>query len=251
MTRLTTGFHHVWPIFKREFSGYFATPLAYVFIVIFLFAMGAFTFYVGHFFDNGIADLSVFFAYHPWLYLFLIPAISMRLWADERRSGTMELLLTLPVPLWATVVGKYLAAWAFAGIALFLTFPIWLTVNFLGAPDNGVILASYIGSFLVAGGYLAIGAAISATTNNQVIAFVVSVVVCFLFTVSGSPLVLDAFRAWAPDALTDAVASFSFVTHFTSITQGVVDFRDVVFFFSLIALFLAANVVVVDAKKGG
>lgn len=243
--------NHVWTIFKREFAGYFATPLAYVFIVIFLFTMGAFTFYVGHFYENGIADLSVFFAYHPWLYLFLVPAISMRLWAEERRAGTMELLLTLPIPLWATVLGKYLAAWAFTGIALLLTFPIWLTVNFLGEPDNGVILASYIGSFLVAGGYLAIGTCISATTNNQVIAFVVSVVACFLFTVSGSPLVLDVFRAVAPMALTEAIASFSFVTHFTAITAGVLDFRDVVFFFSLIALFLAANVVIIDLKKGG
>jgi ABC-2 type transport system permease protein len=251
MTRIRTFLSTIAPIFKREFSAYFATPLAYVFIVIFLFTMGAFTFYVGHFYDNGIADLSVFFAYHPWLYLFLVPAIAMRLWADERRTGTMELLLTLPIPLWATVVGKYLAAWAFTGIALLLTFPIWLTVNFLGQPDNGVILASYIGSFLVAGGYLAIGACMSATTNNQVIAFIVSVVVCFLFTVSGSPLVLDVFRAWAPDILVDAIASFSFVTHFTAITQGVLDLRDLVFFFSLIALFLAANVVVVDLKKGG
>ncbi len=251
MTRIASGFHHVWPIFKREFAGYFATPLAYVFIVIFLFTMGAFTFYVGHFYENGIADLSVFFAYHPWLYLFLVPAISMRLWAEERRSGTMELLLTLPIPLWATVLGKYLAAWVFTGVALLLTFPIWLTVNFLGEPDNGVILASYIGSFLIAGGYMAIGACISATTNNQVIAFVVSVVVCFLFTVSGSPLVMDFFHAWAPLALSDAIASFSFVTHFTSITAGVVDFRDLVFFFSLIALALAANVVIVDLKKGG
>jgi ABC-type transport system involved in cytochrome c biogenesis, permease component len=250
MSALSRTLHTISPIFKREFSAYFATPLAYVFIVIFLFTMGAFTFYVGHFYDNGIADLSVFFAYHPWLYLFLVPAIAMRLWADERRTGTMELLLTLPIPLWATVVGKYLAAWAFTGIALALTFPIWLTVNFLGQPDNGVILASYIGSFLVAGGYLAIGACMSATTNNQVIAFIVSVVVCFLFTVSGSPLVLDVFRAWAPDILVDAIASFSFVTHFTAITQGVLDLRDLVFFFSLIALFLAANVVVVDLKKG-
>ena len=184
----------VWPIFKREFASYFATPLAYVFIVIFLFAMGAFTFYIGHFYENGVADLTVFFGYHPWLYLFLVPAIAMRLWAEERRSGTMELLLTLPVPLWATVLGKYLAAWAFAGVALALTFPIWITVNYLGHPDNGVILACYIGSFLMAGGYLAIGACISAATNNQVIAFVVSVVVCFLFTISGAPLVLDFFQ---------------------------------------------------------
>jgi ABC-2 type transport system permease protein len=243
--------NRLWPIFKREFAAYFATPLAYVFIVIFLFAMGAFTFYVGHFYDNGIADLSVFFAYHPWLYLFLVPAISMRLWADERRTGTMELLLTLPVPLWATVLGKYLAAWAFTGIALALTFPIWLTVVFLGEPDNGVILASYIGSFLVAGGYLAIGACISATTGNQVIAFVVGVLVCFLFTVSGTPMVLDIFHAWAPASVSDAVASFSVVTHFTAITAGVLDLRDVVFFLSLIAFFLTANVVAVDLKKGG
>ena len=240
---------HVLPVFRREFAAYFATPLAFVFIVIFLFAMGAFTFYVGRFYDNGVADLGVFFGYHPWLYLFLIPAISMRLWAEERRTGTMELLLTLPIPLWATVLGKFLAAWAFAGLALALTFPIWLTVNYLGHPDNGVILASYIGSFLMAGAYLSIGACISATTKNQVIAFVVSVVVCFLFTISGAPLVLDFFRTWAPLVLIDAVSSFSFITHFTSITNGVIDFRDVLFFFSLMALFLTANVVVVDLKK--
>lgn len=241
----------LWPIFKREFLAYFSTPLAYVFIVIFLFAMGAFTFYIGHFYENGVADLSVFFGFHPWLYLFLVPAIAMRLWAEERRSGTMELLLTLPIPLWSTVVGKYLAAWAFTGIALILTFPIWLTVNYLGNPDNGVILAGYVGSFLVAGGYLAIGACVSAATNNQVIAFVVSVVVCFLFTVSGAPLVLDFFRSWAPLVLVNAVSSFSMLTHFTAISAGVIDLRDVIFFFSLIALFLAANMVIVDLKKTG
>jgi ABC-2 type transport system permease protein len=241
----------VWAIFRREFAAYFATPLAYVFIVIFLFSMGAFTFYIGRFYEHNIADLSVFFSYQPWLYLFFVPAIAMRLWAEERRTGTMELLLTLPVPLWATVVGKFLAAWVFTGVALALTFPIWVTVNYLGHPDNGVILASYIGSFLMAGGYLAIGACISATTHNQVIAFVVSVVVCFLFTISGAPLVLDFFRAWAPLALINAVASFSFLTHYMAITQGVIDLRDIIFFFSLIALFLAANVVVVDLKRTG
>jgi ABC-2 type transport system permease protein len=241
----------VWAIFKREFTAYFATPLAYVFIVIFLFTMGAFTFYIGRFYESNIANLNIFFSYHPWLYLFFVPAIAMRLWAEERRTGTMELLLTLPVPLWATVVGKFLAAWAFTGVALALTFPIWITVNYLGQPDNGVILASYIGSFLMAGGYLAIGACISATTNNQVIAFVVSVVVCFLFTVSGAPLVIDFFRAWAPMALINAVASFSFLTHFLAITQGVIDLRDIVFFFSLIALFLTANIVIIDLKRVG
>ena len=241
--------NYIWPIFRREFAAYFATPLAYVFIVIFLFAMGAFTFYIGNFYENGVADLSVFFGYHPWLYLFLVPAIAMRLWAEERRSGTMELLLTLPVPLWATVLGKYLAAWAFTGVALALTFPIWLTVNFLGAPDNGVILAGYIGSFLMAGGYLAIGACISAATDNQVIAFVVSVVVCFLFTISGAPLVIEFFRAWAPLTLVTAISSFSFLTHFMAISSGVIDLRDVIFFFSLIALFLSANVVLIDLRR--
>jgi ABC-2 type transport system permease protein len=242
---------YVPPVFRREFFSYFATPLAFVFIVIFLFAMGTFTFYVGRFYDNGVADLSVFFGYHPWLYLFLIPAISMRLWAEERRTGTMELLLTLPIPLWATVLGKFLAAWVFAGLALALTFPIWLTVNYLGKPDNGVILASYIGSFLMAGAYLSIGSCISATTKNQVIAFVTSVVVCFLFTISGAPLVVDFFRSWAPLTLIDAISSFSFLTHFAAISAGVIDLRDVLFFVSLMALFLTANVVVVDLKKNG
>ncbi|MFL5236150.1 MAG: ABC transporter permease subunit [Rhizomicrobium sp.] len=241
----------VWAIFKREFAAYFATPLAYVFIVIFLFTMGAFTFYIGRFYESNIASLTVFFSYQPWLYLFFIPAIAMRLWAEERRTGTMELLLTLPVPLWATVVGKFLAAWAFTGVALALTFPVWITVNYLGQPDNGVILASYIGSLLMAGGYLSIGACISAMTKNQVIAFVVSVVVCFLFTIAGAPLVIDFFRSWAPLALINAISSFSFLTHFMAITQGVIDLRDVIFFFSLIALFLAANIVIVDLKRVG
>ena len=236
-------------VFKREFAAYFATPLAYVFIVIYLFAMGAFTFYVGRFYDNGIADLSVFFGYHPWLYLFLVPAIGMRLWADERRTGTVELLLTLPIPIWATVLGKFLAAWAFIAVAVVLTFPIWITVNVLGDPDNGVILASYIGSLLMAGGYLAISAAISASTDNQVIAFVVSVSVCFLFTISGAALVLDFFQLWAPVVLVNTISSFSFLTHFQAITSGVIDLRDLIFFASLIALFLAVNVVLIDLKK--
>ena len=241
--------NQVLAVFKREFAAYFATPLAYVFIVIFLFAMGAFTFYVGRFYDNGIADLSVFFGYHPWLYLFLVPAVGMRLWADERRTGTVELLLTLPIPIWATVLGKFLAAWAFCGVALLLTFPIWITVNVLGDPDNGVIVASYIGSFLMAGGYLAISAAVSASTDNQVIAFVVSVAVCFLFTIAGAALVIDFFQVWAPVVLVNTISSFSFLTHFQAITSGVIDLRDLIFFASLIALFLAVNVVLIDLKK--
>ena len=234
----------------REFAGYFATPLAFVFIIVFLLANGLATFYLGAYFEMGQADLTSFFMFHPWLYLFFLPAISMRLWAEERRNGSIELLLTLPVPLSAIVLGKFCAAWAFAGLALFLTFPIWLTVNYLGAPDNGVILASYIGSLMLAGGYLAIGSCLSALTRNQVIAFVISVVVCFLFTVSGAPLVLDLFEAWAPQSLIETIAGFSLLTHFRAITGGVIDMRDVVFFVSLMGVFLTATMIVVDMKKG-
>jgi ABC-2 type transport system permease protein len=238
-------------VFKREFASYFATPIAFVFLIIFLFAMGVFTFYIGNFYTAGVADLQAFFNFHPWLYLFLIPALAMRLWAEERRSGTMELLLTLPIPVWATVLGKYLAAWAFAGLALLLTFPIWITVNYLGNPDNGVILASYIGSFLMAGAYLSIGTAISSSTSNQVIAFVVSLVVCFLFTVAGATAVTDALQGWAPVTMVDVISSFSFITHFNAISAGVIDLRDLVFFFSLIGLFLYANILIIDLTKSG
>jgi ABC-2 type transport system permease protein len=237
-------------IFKRELMSYFATPVAYVFIVIFLALMGALAFYVGGFFTSNQATLVSFFFYHPWLYLLLIPAISMRLWAEERKTGTVELLMTLPVSTTEAVLGKFLAAWAFAGIALALTFPMWITVNVLGDPDNGVILASYIGSLIMAGAFLAIGSCISAMTKNQVIAFIVAATVCFIFTMSGLELVLNFFRLWAPDLLIDTVASMSFLTHFRAIAKGVIDFRDVIFFGSLIAFFLFANVVAVDAKKG-
>ncbi|GGD01218.1 ABC transporter permease [Pyruvatibacter mobilis] len=238
-------------IFKRELASFFATPLAFVFIVIFLLATGAFTFYLGQWYEAGEASLRGFFGFHPWLYLFLIPAISMRMWAEERKSGTMELLLTLPAPFWASVVGKYLAAWAFAAIALGLTFPIWITVNYLGDPDNGVIIASYVGSLFMAGGYLAIGACMSAVTTNQVIAFVLSVVVCFLFTLSGLPLVLDFFAGWVPQVVLNTIASFSFVTHFDAIMDGVIDLRDVIYFASLIAVWLVATGIVIDLKRAG
>ena len=236
-------------VFRRELASYFATPLAYIFIVIFLVLAGALAFFVGNFFDRGQADLQAFFNFHPWLYLVLIPALSMRLWAEERKSGTVELLLTLPIATGAAVVGKFLAAWAFAGIALALTFPFWLTVSYLGQPDHGVIVASYIGSFLMAGGFLAIGACLSALTKNQVIAFVLTAAICFLFTVSGSPIVLGMLQAWAPESLVSTIASFSFLTHFTAIIKGVIDLRDAVFFASVIGVFLLANVVLVDLKK--
>jgi ABC-2 type transport system permease protein len=236
-------------IFKREFSAYFATPVAYVFIVIFLFLMGVFTFYIGAFYERNQADLEPFFRFHPWLYLFLIPAIAMRLWSEERKTGTIELLMTLPIPPYQAVIGKFLAAWCFTAVALVLTFPMWITVNYLGAPDNTVILASYIGSLLMAGGFLAIGSCISGITKNQVIAFVVSVVICFLFLLSGFPLVLDFFRGWAPQAVVNAIASFSFLTHFESIKKGVIDIRDLIYFLALISFWLYVNVVVIEAKK--
>ncbi len=236
-------------ITAREFAGYFATPLAFVFIIVFLLANSLATFYLGAYFAMGQADLTSFFMFHPWLYLFFLPAISMRLWAEERRNGSIELLLTLPIPLTAVVIGKYLAALAFSALALVLTFPIWLTVNFLGNPDNGVILASYVGSLMLAGGYLAIGSCLSALTRNQVIAFVISVVACFLFTVSGAPLVLELFDGWGPQALIETLAGFSLLTHFRAITGGVIDMRDVMFFATLIGVFLTATVIVVDMKK--
>jgi ABC-2 type transport system permease protein len=236
-------------VITRERRAYFATPVAYVFIVIFLFLTGIFTFYLGGFYEREQADLEPFFRFHPWLYLFLIPAISMRLWAEERKAGTIELLMTLPVTRTQAVLGKYLAAWAFTAIALALTFPVWITVNYLGDPDNLVILAGYLGSLLMAGGFLAIGACISALTKNQVIAFVISVVICFLLIVSGFPIVLDFFKAWAPQAIVDVISSFSFLTHFQSIQKGVIDVRDLIFFASLIAFWLFANVLAIEAKK--
>lgn len=237
-------------IFRREFRGYFATPVAYVFIVIFLFLTGLFTFYIGSFYERSQADLEPFFRYHPWLYMLLIPAISMRLWSEERKSGTLELLMTLPVSLADAVVGKFLAAWAFTAIALGLTFPLWLTVNYLGNPDNTVIAAGYLGSLLMAGGFLAIGSCISALTRNQVVAFVISFVICFAFNLSGFPLVLDFFSGWAPQAVVEAIGSFSFLTHFNSIQKGVIDLRDVIFFASLIALWLYANTLAIEHSKG-
>lgn len=236
-------------VFKRELASYFATPLAYVFILIFLVLSGVFTFYLGGFFESGQANLAPFFNFHPWLYLFLVPAIAMRLWAEERKSGTIELLMTLPITRFDAVTGKFLAAWAFAGLALLLTFPMVITVNYLGEPDNGAIITGYICSWLLAGAYLAIGSCMSALAKNQVIAFILAVSVCFLFIVSGFPMVLDGFSGWAPQWLVDAVASLSFLTRFDAISKGVIDLRDLLYFLTLIAAWLAATAVVIDLKK--
>ena len=238
-------------VLRRELGGYFATPVAWVFIVIFLVLANSFTFYLGGFYDRGIADLRPFFNYHPWLYLFLVPAVAMRLWAEERKSGTVELLLTLPVTAGQAIVGKFLAAWLFLGLALVLTFPIWITVNYLGDPDNGVILATYIGSWLTAGAYLSIGSCMSALTKNQVVAFVLAVVVSFGFLVSGLPIVLEVFQQGLhlPQGLIDGIANLSLLSHFDSIAQGLVELRDLVFFALMIAFWLLATLIVLELRK--
>lgn len=233
---------------RREFSGYFATPVAYVFIVIFLVLAGTLTFALGGFFQRAQADLQPFFNFIPWLFLFLVPALTMRLWAEERRLGTIELLLTLPMPQWQAVLGKFLAAWLFCAIALALTFPLIITVNVLGRPDNGVILSGYLGCLLVAGSYLAIGAALSALTKNQVIAFVLAVAVCFLFAAAGSPIVTEFLTQRLP-ILAEIARGLSLTDRFNGFVRGVIGLRDVVFFASFMAFWLFVNAVVVDHRK--
>lgn len=236
-------------LFKRELLSYFATPLAYIFVVIFLITNGIFTFDLGGFFLRGQADLMPFFSFHPWLYLFMVPAIAMTLWADERKTGTIELLLTLPVKLQDAVLAKFLAAWVLTGIALLLTFPIWITVNYLGDPDNGVIVAAYLGSWLMAGGFLSIGSCMSACTKNTVIAFILTVSICFVFVIMGSPILLSAFPEWLPQFLAEALAAMGFLTHFDSISKGVLDIRDILFFGIFIAAWLLATGIVIEIKK--
>lgn len=236
-------------LFRRELAGYFSTPVAYVFIFFFLVLMGGLTFNLASFYERGQADLQPFFNWHPWVYLFFVPAIAMRLWAEERRSGTIELLMTLPVTLAQVVLSKFLAGWVFIGLALVLTFPMVLTVNYLGDPDNGVIAAGYVGSWLMAGAYLAIGSAVSAITRNQVIAFVVSVAICFVMNLAGLPAVTDVVGGVLPPALVEGVASLSFLTHFDAITKGVIDARDLLFYLSVMGCFLVANAIVLAYTK--
>ena len=248
-SRGTDGLRDIWTICRRELTGYLSTPIAYVFLVVFLTFAGALTFFLGNFFTRGQASLDGFFQFHPWLYLFLVPAIAMRLWAEERKSGSIELLLTLPVTTLSTVLGKFVAAWIVAGTGLALTGTFWLTVNYLGSPDNGVIAVGYAGSFVMAGSYLAISAFVSALTKNQVIAFIVAAALCFAFTASGLGVVLEFFSGWAPAPVLDTVANLSFLEHFRDISRGVVDVRDAVFFGSTIVFFLFANVVAVELRK--
>ncbi len=238
-------------VFARELRAYFLTPLAYVFIAVFLLALGAFTFEIGRFFDTNRADLAPFFFFHPWLQLAFMPAIAMRLWADETRSGTLELILSLPAPTWTLVAGKFLAAWTVAGLALVLTFPMWMSVNWLGHPDNAAIMLAYVMSFLMAGGYLAVSCAMSALAGNQVTAFVLATLVGFVFTAAGLPLVTGGAAAVLGPGAADTLSAFSLLSHFESAQRGVLEFRALLFYLGFIAFWLTLTSIWVGARKGG
>jgi ABC-2 type transport system permease protein len=241
----------IYTIAKRELVAYFTSPVAYVFLVIFLLLTGFFTFTAGNFFERGEASLAAFFGWHPWVYLMLVPAVGMRVWAEERRSGTMELLLTMPVAPWQAIVAKFLASWLFLALALALTFPTIVTVNVLGDPDNGVIAAGYLGSFLLAGAYLAVSCMTSAMTRNQVVAFILAVVVCLFLVLAGFNPVTDLMVRWASPALVDTVAAFSVITHFDGFQRGVIDAKDLVYFLSVIGFALFATGVVIRGHRSG
>jgi ABC-2 type transport system permease protein len=245
------GMSPVTAVMRRELRSYFVTPVAYVFLVIFLVLAGILTFYVGDFYERGQADLQPFFVMHPWLYLILVPAITMRMWAEESKGGTLELLLTLPITLWQAMLGKFLAAWLFIGLALLLTFPIWITVNYLGAPDNGVILAGYLGSWLMAGTFIAIGACLSALTRSQVVAFILTALVCVLLILVGQPQVLELFQGTLPRQLINAAAHLSMLQHFEAIARGVLDVRDLYYFLLSMLCWLIAGVLLLDLKRTG
>jgi len=238
-------------VYRRELRSYFSTPLAAVFVVIFLVMVSAFTFYLGNFFQTGQADLQAFFLFHPWMYLLLVPALAMRLWAEERKSGSIELLLTLPLTVGQAVLGKFLAAWTLVGIALLLTFPMWVTVAWLGDPDNGVILASYIGSWLLAGGFLAIGSAISATTSSQVMAFILTLSACLITLLAGYSIVLSAMQSIFSQSVVDAMSGMSYLTHYSSITRGILEVRDLAFFVITAVAWLLATVQIIHLKRAG
>jgi len=243
--------HLVWTIAKRELGGYFTSPVAYVFLVIFLLLAGFFTFTAGAFFERGEASLAAFFAWHPWLYLVLVPAVGMRLWSEERRSGTMELLLTMPITTWQAIIGKFLASWLFLALALALTFPVVITVNVLGSPDNGTIVAGYLGSLMLSGAYLAVSCMTSALTRNQVVAFILAVVVCLFLILAGFNPVTDLLVRWASPAFVDTVAAFSVITHFDGFQKGVIDSRDLFFFLSVIGFALFATGVIIRSHRSG
>ena len=246
-----SAWNNIKAIMKRELGGYFTSPIAYVFLIIFLLLTGFFTFTIGNFFERGEASLVSFFTWHPWLYLFLVPAVGMRLWSEERRLGTMELLLTMPLTTWQAIVGKFLASWVFLGLALALTFPVWITVNWLGAPDNGIILAGYAGSLFLAGSYLAISCMTSALTRNQVISFILSVMICLFLILAGYTPVTDLLTRFASPLVVDIIASFSVMTHFEGFQRGVIDLRDLLFFASVIGFALFTTGVIIRSQRAG
>ena len=245
------AWNNIKAIMKRELGGYFTSPIAYVFLIIFLLLTGFFTFTLGTFFERGEASLVSFFTWHPWLYLFLVPAVGMRLWSEERRLGTMELLLTMPLTTWQAIVGKFLASWVFLGLALALTFPVWITVNWLGSPDNGIILAGYVGSLFLAGSYLAISCMTSALTRNQVISFILSVMICLFLILAGYTPVTDLLTRFASPVVVDIIAAFSVMTHFEGFQRGVIDLRDFVFFASVIGFALFTTGVIIRSQRAG
>jgi ABC-2 type transport system permease protein len=246
-----SAWNNIKAIMKRELGGYFTSPIAYVFLVIFLLLTGFFTFTVGNFFERSEASLVSFFTWHPWLYLFLVPAVGMRLWSEERRLGTLELLLTMPITTWQAIVGKFLASWLFLGLALLLTFPVVITVNWLGDPDNGVIVAGYVGSFLLAGAYLAISCMTSAMTRNQVISFILSVMICLFLILAGYTPVTDLLSRFSNGVVVQVIAAFSVMTHFEGFQRGVLDLRDVLFFASVIGFALFTTGVVIRNQRAG
>ncbi|MCW5558942.1 MAG: ABC transporter permease [Verrucomicrobiae bacterium] len=246
---MSESLRNIWTIAKRELMGYFNSPVAYVFIVIFLLLNGFFTFMLGQYFFRGQANLDAFLMWHPWLYLFLVPAAGMRLWAEERRVGTLELLLTMPIAAWQAIIGKYIACWIFIALALFLTFPVVLTTMYLGSPDVGSMFTGYLGSVLLAGAYLAVTVMTSAMTRNQVISFILSVVICFFLILAGWEQVTDLLVRWAPEWLVSTVSSFSVMPHFADFQRGVLDLRDLVFFGSVIAFCLFATSVVLRGLR--
>ncbi len=238
-------------IARRELAAYFESPVAYVFLVVYLLLAGFFTFSLGGFFELGEASLNAFFNWVPWLFLFLVPAVGMRLWSDERRLGTMELLLTMPVTTWQAIIAKFVASWLFLAIALLLTFPLIITANWLGDPDNGVIVAGYVGSFLLAGAFLSLASLTSALTRNQVIAFILALVLCLLLILVGFAPITNLLSRFLGPLAIEAISRFSVLTHFEGFQKGVLDSRDLIYFFSVMTFALFATGVVLRSHRAG
>ncbi len=234
-------------VFKREFFGYFRSPVAYVFLAVFLIASIGLPWFIGGFFDSNDASLMSFFTFTPWIYLFLIPAVGMRLWSEEKRSGTWELLFTMPLSITQAVIGKFLAGWLFISLAIALTFTMPLTLAYLGDPDWGPIVTGYLGSILMAGSYLGICSLTSSLTKNQVISFVISVVICLALVFLGWSIFNNLMVSLHfPVGLVDALANFSFITHFESMKKGLITLRDLFFFFSLTGFCLCLNILILE-----